>query len=36
LAEARWLVPSELAGFKDTEGLAEIVATAWQRIAALR
>jgi len=36
LAEARWLVPSELAGLKTTEGLAEIVATAWQRIATLR
>ncbi len=35
LAEARWLLPSELAGLKTTEGLADIVATAWQRIAAL-
>ena len=36
LAEARWLLPSELAGLKTTEGLADIVAAAWQRIAALR
>jgi 8-oxo-dGTP diphosphatase len=36
LAEARWLLPSELAGLKTTEGLADIVATAWQRIATLR
>ena len=36
LAEARWLLPSELAGLETTEGLAEIVAAAWQRIAALR
>jgi len=36
LAEARWLLPSELAGLKTTEGLAEIVATAWQQIATLR
>jgi ADP-ribose pyrophosphatase YjhB (NUDIX family) len=28
LAEARWLVPSELAGLTTTEGLAEIVASA--------
>ncbi len=35
LAEARWLLPSELAGLKTTEGLADIVATARQRIAAL-
>ena len=36
LAEARWLLPSELAGLKTTEGLADIVAAAWQRIAAVR
>ncbi len=36
LAEARWLSPSELAGLKTTEGLADIVATASQRIAELR
>ena len=36
LAEAHWLLPSELAGLKTTEGLADIVAAAWQRIAALR
>ena len=35
LAEARWLLPSELSGLKTTEGLADIVAAAWQRIAAL-
>jgi len=35
LAEARWLLPSELAGLKTTEGLAQIVATADARIAAL-
>jgi ADP-ribose pyrophosphatase YjhB (NUDIX family) len=35
LAEARWLLPSALAGLKTTEGLADIVAAAWQRIAAL-
>ena len=29
LAEARWLVPSELAGLRTTEGLAEIVRTAY-------
>jgi ADP-ribose pyrophosphatase YjhB (NUDIX family) len=29
LAEARWLVPSELAGLKTTEGLAEIVRAAY-------
>ncbi len=34
LAEARWLKPSELAGLKTTEGLAEIVAAARERIAA--
>jgi hypothetical protein len=28
LAEARWLVPSELAGLTTTEGLAEIVTNA--------
>jgi ADP-ribose pyrophosphatase YjhB (NUDIX family) len=35
LAEACWLLPSELSGLKTTEGLADIVAAAWQRIAAL-
>ena len=34
LAEANWLLPSELSGLKTTEGLAAIVATASQRIAA--
>jgi len=29
LAEARWLVPAELAGLKTTEGLAEIVRAAF-------
>ena len=33
LAEARWLLPAELSGLQTTEGLAEIVATAWQQIA---
>jgi len=33
LAEARWLDPSELSALKTTEGLAEIVATAWEQIA---
>jgi len=32
LAEARWLKPVELAGLKTTEGLAEIVATAFERM----
>ena len=35
LAEARWLKPSELAGLKTTEGLADIVASASERLAAL-
>jgi NADH pyrophosphatase NudC (nudix superfamily) len=34
LAEARWLRPAELAGLKTTEGLAEIVASAFERLAA--
>ena len=33
LAEARWLVPSEIAGLKTTEGLAPIVAAAFERLA---
>jgi ADP-ribose pyrophosphatase YjhB (NUDIX family) len=33
LAEARWLRPAELAGLETTEGLAEIVAAAFTRIA---
>jgi 8-oxo-dGTP diphosphatase len=36
LAEANWLLPSELAGLKTTEGLAEIVAAAGERLAGLR
>ena len=36
LAEADWLSPSELAGLKTTEGLAEIVAIAGERLAGLR
>ena len=32
LAEARWLRPSELAGLKTTEGLAAIVAAAFERM----
>ena len=34
LAEARWLVPSELAGLTTTEGLAEIVAAALEIVEA--
>lgn len=34
LAEARWLLPSELAGLNTTEGLAGIVAAAWAIAAA--
>jgi 8-oxo-dGTP diphosphatase len=34
LAEARWLLPTELSGLKTTEGLAEIVAAAWRQAAA--
>ena len=33
LAEAHWLKPDELGGLKTTEGLAEIVAAATERIA---
>jgi len=33
LAEARWLLPAELSELETTDGLAEIVAAAWQRIA---
>ncbi len=36
LAEARWLKPSELSGLATTEGLADIVAAAGERLAALR
>jgi len=36
LAEARWLAPCELSGLPTTEGLADIVALAGERIAALR
>ena len=36
LAEARWLKLEELAGLKTTEGLAEIVATAFERLEATR
>jgi len=36
LSEARWRLPPELAGLKTTEGLADIVAAAWQRIATVR
>jgi len=35
LAEAHWLSPAELSGLKTTEGLAEIVAAAGARMAAL-
>ena len=34
LAEARWLRPAELAGLNTTEGLAEIVAAAFERMEA--
>lgn len=34
LSEARWLRPAELAGLATTEGLAEIVAAAFARLAA--
>jgi 8-oxo-dGTP diphosphatase len=36
LAEAHWLDPADLAGLKTTEGLAQIVAAAGERIAASR
>lgn len=36
LAEAHWLLPAELAGLTTTEGLAQIVADAAERIAAGR
>ncbi len=36
LADAKWLLPSELAGLKTTEGLADIVAAAAALIAAWR
>ena len=36
LAEAHWLQPAELAGLTTTEGLAQIVAAAGERIAASR
>jgi 8-oxo-dGTP diphosphatase len=35
LAEAKWLLPAELSGLRTTEGLAEIVTAAGERIAAL-
>ena len=35
LAEARWLKPAELSALDTTEGLAAIVSTACERIAAL-
>jgi ADP-ribose pyrophosphatase YjhB (NUDIX family) len=35
LEEARWLAPTELGGLKTTEGLAEIVTAAAQRLAAV-
>jgi ADP-ribose pyrophosphatase YjhB (NUDIX family) len=34
LAEARWLKPSELSELATTEGLAEIVAAAWEKMSA--
>jgi len=33
VAEAKWLLPAEIGALNTTEGLAEIVAAAWQRIA---
>lgn len=36
LTEARWLLPSELSGLKTTDGLAEILATAREQVAAWR
>jgi ADP-ribose pyrophosphatase YjhB (NUDIX family) len=33
LDDARWLVPAELPGLKTTEGLAEIVASAFEKLA---
>jgi hypothetical protein len=33
LDEAHWLAPTELGGFKTTEGLAQIVAAAVERMA---
>jgi len=36
LAEAHWLRPPELAGLPTTEGLADIVASAGERMAAVR
>ncbi len=33
LAELRWFLPSELVGLKTTEGLADIVAAAFERVA---
>jgi 8-oxo-dGTP diphosphatase len=36
LAEAHWRKPDELAGLKTTEGLAEIVAAAVERVALMR
>ena len=35
LAEAKWLLPAELSGLRTTEGLAEIVTAAGERIATL-
>ena len=36
LAEARWLEPAEIATLKTTDGLAEIVAAAFEKIALAR
>ena len=36
LAEARWLAPAEVSSLKTTEGLADIVAAASERISATR
>jgi hypothetical protein len=32
LAEARWIEPAELSGLRTTEGLAEIIALAYERL----
>ena len=34
IAEARWIAPEELDGLPTTEGLGEIVAAAFERLAA--
>jgi hypothetical protein len=36
LSEAKWLLPSDLSGLRTTEGLADIIAAAGERLAARR